>query len=253
MSSFAATRFRPLQALSALRALFRDPDDTAQVFRIISALSGGARERLLTRLRSTSVGRRVLVEDRALLPLLLDRERLLRMPLGSLGREYVAFCERHGISADGLIAASEEGGEFSGELTLDEQRVRAWMRDAHDLWHVVTGYQTDLIGEASVLAFTLAQTRNPGIGLIVLSAFVDQRGERSAAQRSAFRREMVQAFRRGMRAAWLPAVDWEALLPRPLSEVRRELGVGGPPVYTPIWPSQVYPEKSAVARPAKAA
>src|SRR5690349_12289761 len=147
MPSFVAPRFRPLEALRALRALFRDPNDTAQVFRIISAVSGGARERMLRRLESTSVGRRVLREQNALASLLLDRSRLRQLPAGSLGREYLAFCERHGITADGLIAASEQGSQDDA-ITPRERVMRARMRDAHDLWHVVTGYQTDLIGEA---------------------------------------------------------------------------------------------------------
>lgn len=244
MRSFVSTRFRPLEALRALRALIRDPDDTAQVFRIISAVSGGARARMLRRMESTRVGQRVLREQRPLAPLLLDRARLRQLPEGSLGNEYLAFCERHGITADGLIAASEQGN-LDDELTSDERVMRARMRDAHDLWHVVTGYQTDLVGEASVLAFTVAQTRNPGVALIVLSAFIDARGDRSAT-----RLLLIEAFLRGLNAEWLPAADWEALLERPLSEVRRELGIGAPPVYTPVWSRAVEPEKKARAKAA---
>jgi ubiquinone biosynthesis protein COQ4 len=241
MSPFDATRIRPLKALRALRALLRNPDDTAQVFTIISALSGGARERVLRRLQATPVGRRVLAEGTALAPLLGDRERLRRLPEGSLGREYLQFCERHGITAEGLVAASQQG-DLDPEMSRAERLVRARMRDAHDLWHVVTGYQTDLIGEASVLAFTFAQTRNPGVGLIVLSAFFDARGDRSAT-----RLLLIEAFLRGRSAEWLPAADWEALLERPLDQVRRELGVGAPPQYTPVWPHEVMSEKKAPA------
>ncbi|HEX6242450.1 MAG TPA: Coq4 family protein [Polyangiales bacterium] len=244
MRSFVSTRFRPLEALRALRALLRDPDDTAQVFRIISAVSGGARARMLRRLQRTSVGQRVLRDPRPLASLLLDRARLAQLPAGSLGREYLAFCERHGITADGLIAASELGSK-DDDLTPEERVMRARMRDAHDLWHVVTGYQTDLIGEASVLAFTVAQTKNPGVALIVLSAFIDARGDRSAT-----RMLLIEAFLRGLHAEWLPAADWEALLERPLAEVRRELGIGAPPVYTPVWPHDVYPDKKAHAQAA---
>ena len=38
----------------------------------------------------------------------------------------------------------------------------------------------------------------------------------------------------GRRAAWLPAQDWEALLGRPLDEVRAQLGLGEPPRYEPV-------------------
>ena len=36
---------------------------------------------------------------------------------------------------------------------------------------VVTGYNRDLVGEASLLSFTFAQIRNPGIGVIVAMAY----------------------------------------------------------------------------------
>jgi ubiquinone biosynthesis protein COQ4 len=96
----------------------------------------------------------------------------------------------------------------------------------HDLWHVVTGYQRDLIGEASLLAFTFAQTRNPGIGFIVATAYWKAGWVNPGA-----RRLLREGYRRGRRAAWLPGLAWEALLEQPLARVREQLGVGEPPVY----------------------
>lgn len=232
----SSTRFRPLEALRALRALSNDPDDTGQVFKIVAALSGDTQGRMLRRLRQSETGARLLAERRSLSALLGDRERLRVLPENSLGRAYLRFCEQHGITADGLVAASEQG-DFS-DRSADEQFVAARMRDAHDLWHVVAGYQTDLIGEASVLALTFAQTKNPGIALIVLLAYL-----RQGSMRGGVRPVLRQAFARGRRAAWLPAADWEALLPRPLGEVRRELGLSDPPRYTPMWPHEVFPHK----------
>jgi ubiquinone biosynthesis protein COQ4 len=231
---------RPLEALTALRALLADPDDTAQVFKIISALSGGTRQRLLRRLRTTPVGQRLFRERAALAPVLEDSARLRALPEGSLGRAYLDFCERHKISASGLIAASEEGAA-NDQFTWDERLVHARMRDQHDLWHVVMGYEADLLGEASVLAFTMAQTQNPAIGLIVVAAFFSDQGDKVTK-----RKLIAQAFARGVRAVWFPAVDWEALLARPLSEVRRELRVGAPPSYQPLWSRDVIPKLSAV-------
>jgi ubiquinone biosynthesis protein COQ4 len=231
----SSTRFRPLDALRALRTLARDPDDTGQVFKIIAALSGDTQGRLLRRLQKSKTGERLLAERPSLAALLADRERLRALPADSLGRAYLRFCEQHGITADGLVAASQQG-DFS-DRTADEQFVAGRMRDAHDLWHVVAGYQTDLIGEASVLALTLAQTKNPGIALIVMFAYLRHGGMHDR------RPVLRQAFARGRRAAWLPGADWEALLPRPLHEVRRRLGLGDPPSYTPLWPHEVFAHK----------
>jgi len=67
----------------------------------------------------------------------------------------------------------------------------------HDLWHVATGYGRDLVGEASLLAFSYAQTRNRGVGLIVAVAGLRASGD------FAFARPMiVEGYRRGKRAQW---------------------------------------------------
>jgi ubiquinone biosynthesis protein COQ4 len=79
-----------------------------------------------------------------------------------------------------------------------------------------------------VLAFTLAQTRSPGIGYLVYRAL------RSAGWNSETGRLIRQGFRRGRRAQWLVDQDWETLLERPIDEVREELGVGSPPSYRQV-------------------
>jgi ubiquinone biosynthesis protein COQ4 len=229
-------RFRPLAALRALGALSRDPDDTGQVFKIVAALSGDTHGRMVRRYQKSQVGQRLLSERRALVPVLADRERLRALPEGSLGRAYLRFCEQAGITAEGLVAASQEGD--LSDRSADEQFVASRMRDSHDLWHVVAGYQTDLVGEASVLALTVAQTKNPGIALIVLLAYLRPRGG-SLLSRAVLR----QAFGRGLRARYMPAADWEALLAQPLDEVRRQLGLGDPAQYRPVWPHEVFAHK----------
>ncbi len=218
---------RLMDAWKGLKALTADPDRTDQVFVIIDALSGNTGERLYERFAATAVGERVLREERDILSVLSDREALLQLPDGSLGKTYGEFMTAEQISADGLVEASEEGGRGPNE-DANRSRFGMRLRDTHDLWHVTTGYSRDLLGEASLLAFTFAQTRNPGIGLIVAMAFVKSGGLPRA------RRMIFEAYRRGRKASWLPAVDWEASLARPLDEVRSDLGIGEVPQYEEV-------------------
>lgn len=223
-------RMRPLDALRAVRALVRNPDDTARVFDVIDALSGRSGARLYARFRRTATGARLLRERPDLLATLSDTRRLGALPDGSLGRAYAEFMAREQLSAGGLVEASTAGGrELDPDLPEERRWFGARLRDMHDLWHVATGYERDLVGEAALLAFTYAQTRNRGIGFIVAVAYWKAGREFGWA-----RRVMRDAYRRGKRAAWLPEQDWEALLARPLDEVRRELGVGEPPVYEQV-------------------
>jgi ubiquinone biosynthesis protein COQ4 len=212
---------------NATRAALADPEDTSQVFRIAEALTFGSPERMLRRFRGDADGARLLTERDDLLPILRDRDHLAALPEGSLGRAYLGFLDSEGITADGLVEASMDGTDARYDEDDDLGWMRVRMRDSHDLWHTVTGYQGDLLGEASLLAFTFAQTRHPGIGfLAALGAILNPN--------PAGRRMILDGYRRGKRAAWLPARDWAALLARPLDEVRRELGVEKVPDYEPI-------------------
>jgi ubiquinone biosynthesis protein COQ4 len=214
--------------VDATRAALANPEDTAQVFRIAEAMAFGTPERMRRRFAADADGARLLAGRDDLLAILRDRARLEALPAGSLGRAYLAFLDAEGISADGLVEASIEGTRAAhDDDDSDLGYVRRRMRDSHDLWHTVTGYQGDLLGEASLLAFTFAQTGHPGIGFLAgLGAVMTQSREA--------RRLIVDGFRRGRRATWLPARDWANLLARPLDEVRRQLGVSAPPVYTPV-------------------
>jgi ubiquinone biosynthesis protein COQ4 len=224
----ASRRIRFGDAARAISALTKDPDDTAQVFRIVEALSGNSGARNLDRLKRTKSGTALLRERPELLETLTDHDKLRALPDGSLGREYVRFLESEGITAAGLKQASTDGRRYeSHEIPADLDFLRNRMRDTHDLWHVVTGYKGDLVGEASLLAFLFAQTRNPGVGFIVATALI--RGREAAVRRMIF-----DGFRRGLRAEWLPAVKWEKLLALPLDRVRQTLKVDAPPKYVPI-------------------
>ena len=226
-SAYRPPRIKPLVALKAIRQLIANPDDTAKVFDVIDALAGRSGEAAFERFRRSEQGQRLLEERPQLVEVLMDRERLMALPEGTLGRTYAEFVTREQISADGLVGASEEGGSDPDPNYPEDRR---WfgerLRDMHDLWHVTTGYNRDLVGEASLLAFTYAQIGNRGIGFIVAAAYWKAGSEHPAA-----REHMREGYRRGKAAAWLPEQDWEALLARPLDQVRADLGLGDPPVY----------------------
>ena len=219
---------RPLTAWRALKLLIADPERTEQVFVIVRALSGRSLPRAYARFRKTDTGQRILNEKRSLLDTLSDREALRELPAGSLGRAYLKFVETESITADGLVEASEYDAEWGEEGGLRLYAERS--RDMHDLWHVTTGYGRDVLGEACLLAFTVAQVKNPGLALITVAGALKIARERG----SAVYRAVWSGFRAGRRAEWLPAQDWEALLAQPLEDVRKQLGVSAPEVYPEI-------------------
>jgi len=224
-----STRIRPLVAWRALQALFRNGEDTKQVFIIADALRGRSGLRAFERFRRSPVGRAVLAEQRSLLAELSNRAGLMALPAGTLGHCYHDFMAEEDLTADGLVEASKAAGS-SG--VPDELRLfRARNRDQHDLHHVTTGYGRDGLGEVCVLAFGYARSGNRGIGAIALFGML--RAAR-ALPGQPVRAAVLQAYRHGRAAATLIEQDWEALLPLPLEAVRQRLGVQEATLYHQI-------------------
>jgi len=220
----APLRIQPLRALGAMSRLIGDPTDTKLVFEIIQALAGKAPTRLLARMQRDRHGRRLLAAKPDLLQRLLDREALAAMPDGSVGRAYLTFIEREGITADGLVQASHDGDARGWHDREDDFGfIAKRLRDTHDLWHVLTGYGGDVLGEVALLAFSAAQTGNRGVAFIATMAVL-RTADRDVAKM------VASAFIDGKKAAWLPGLGFEELLVRPLDEVRRELAI------TPVGP-----------------
>ncbi len=221
-----------LKALRAIDRLRRDNDDTEQVFLIIEALKGKSNEEHLERFRATEIGRKVLSEKRSALDFLTKRDWLQSLPEGTLGKIYIDFMIREGLTAEGLRDVSYEGGFATEAQMSEEERVFSeWNRDIHDLFHIITGYGRDPLGELSVLAVTYQQTKSLGVGFIALmGAFEYQRKLKGTP---AFK-SVLQGFKIGKQCEDLVAQDWEHLLTLPIEEVRERLKLRKPGFYNRV-------------------
>jgi ubiquinone biosynthesis protein COQ4 len=220
---------RPIEwrkAFSAMRRLIKNPDATDEVFTIIEALSGDSLRKGFSRFVTTNLGRRVLVDRRSLLETLLNREYLATLPQHSLAAQYLSFVTKENISAKGLVEPSE-GMRGMRNLDADTLLFANRQRDMHDLWHTLTHYGRDELGEVCLLAFTCAQSPNRGLAFIVLVG-IFQLSKRYGwgVSLAAYR-----AYQDGKNAAWLPAQDWEYLLTQPIGNVRAQLNIPPPQRY----------------------
>ncbi|MCY3857892.1 MAG: Coq4 family protein [Gammaproteobacteria bacterium] len=228
-------KIRPFTALKAVRNVLNDPEQTSQVFRVLQALSGPSLSRNFNRFCSTEVGNRVLTDKLDLVAKLNDPEYLQSLPEHSLGHTYYRFINREQISAGGLEEASAEANAEDGyspvetnqqsnaDFDLFVRRTRA----SHDLFHVLTRYGRDPLGEACLLAFTYGQTKNIAFPFILLSA---ARRLYQGAGITVFG-ALWRGYRDGKTAGWLLAADWEALLEQPLEKVRDSYRIPAPERY----------------------
>jgi len=224
-------RVQPLRALRALRRLIADKEDTAQVFEIMNALAGSSVRRGYQKLLDQPEGARQAFLAAELSDRLQDKAWLRSLPEGSVGQAYLAFIEERNLSAYGLAGESRKVADTEIEAAHPYAWYARRLRDVHDIWHVLTGYRTDALGEACVVAFSLPQTRSSGFGLIATGIAVQFARARTGYPCA---RAVAQAWRRGGRAAWLPGLDYEALLAEPLDQARARLGLSGPTLYDQV-------------------
>ena len=199
--------------LRAYVALTRDPGQLGVVFSLRDALDDPkVIGEVATALRRDPHLARALDERPRLPPLAL--EELARLPAGSLGRTFADEMRARGLDPAALprMEAHDEIGYFPAHLY-----------ETHDLWHTVTGFETDVAGELGLQAFYAAQLGGP-LPYAILSAGLlntvisgmDDRDRRLDA--------VGRGWLLGRRARPLFGVRWAEHLARPLSEVRASLG-----------------------------
>jgi ubiquinone biosynthesis protein COQ4 len=220
-------------ALKALRRLLNDKEDTGQVFEIMGALNGDSTAKNYRRLLETPNGGRLAYEHVELAPLLMDDAWLDSFAPGTVGAAYRDFVRSENISADGLAEISRQR-----QSKVEQAHPHAWFgrrtRDSHDLWHILSGYHRDGLGESCLVAFSYAQTRSLGWAVIALGAALRSRRGRT---KHPYVGAIWQGYKRGKAAAWLAGQDYEQLMSEPLDAARRRLNITPPTLYDAIPPA----------------
>jgi ubiquinone biosynthesis protein COQ4 len=217
----------------------KDPIEGIRVYDRLALWLGRGDARMLSRMRATEQGRRLLEERQDVLAPMTDREGLRRMPAGSLGRSLVAFLEERSIRPEELAAKVQEAradsGGFAPGASPDVAYLHDRFRDLHDLWHVATGYDNDWAGEYGVVAFSAQQVgyRSQTIATFVSSLLAAISGRPDVL------RTWFAARKRAKAAPFLLAEDWPGMLSRPLNEVRRQLALDPIPEYRKL-PNTAY-------------
>lgn len=223
------SEFRPLKAWRHFKALIADKEDTEQVFHIIAALRGRKFRDIAQRFWNSDKGQRLLTADERLIDILDDHDTLKQLPAGTVGRAYVEFMEREGLSAAGLEAEYSKFTTAGMRFEDGIDRYGDRLRDTHDLHHILTGYGRDALGEQCVLAFTFAQHRNLGVGFIAYAGGIELK--RRVAPSAPIMGAVHEGYRIGKAAKNLVHEDISALLREPLEDARKRLGITTPTTY----------------------
>jgi len=146
----------------------------------------------------------------------IDTTALAALPDGSLGKIFADHLARKGMNPN-LVEPlpANDPGSF----------VLAHFGETHDIWHVVTGYGNDELGEVSLIGFYCAQFEQaPHFALLLGILFLNTAFYKPAD----FQRRMDAlsiGWAAGKSAESLFGRDWASQWGTPLRDVRESLGM----------------------------
>jgi len=195
--------------------LVKHPDHLDRVFEISDGMVKQRMEvlgKMAEHFARDERGARALAERRRLH---VDLAELSKLPAGTLGRvfaEHMIVNELDPASIPTL--AADDALDF----------VRAHLYETHDVWHAVTGFQTDVPGELGLQAFYAAQAPG-GLPWMLLAMGFLNTALYAMDERDARLEAVARGWDMGRRARPLFGTRWDTLWATPIDEVRRALGV----------------------------
>lgn len=163
-------------------------------------------------------GRRILRDRPRITSKTLSMEYLRSLPANTVGRAYVNWLDREGVTPDTRSQVRYIDNE---ECAYVMQRYR----ESHDFYHAVTGLPIVREGEIALKAFEFANTGLPMTGLSVGSVATLKKKERQRF----WGIYGPWAFRNGVRSADVINVYWEEELENDVEDLRNRLGIERPP------------------------
>ncbi|HZI09235.1 MAG TPA: Coq4 family protein [Myxococcus sp.] len=200
---YAQTVWRMARAL-------RQPEQLGDILELAGVLAPPmAMRRLVERLMRYPDAAQALIERPRMG--LLHLSRLRTLPEGTLGRTLADHLVENGLDPDALPYL---------QAHTDEEYVRAHMLETHDVWHVLTGFPTDVPGELGIQAFSLAQVGSP-FALGILAGGLANTLLYAFSERDTRMRAIVRGWLLGQRARLLFGAPWRQMWELPLAEVRQ--------------------------------
>lgn len=213
------TRWRV--GLQLLLVLKDDPCNPDAGALLNEALDTGADEAAVARAAEDTGARRILEKRPSLAAGDLDLEVLRRYPAGTLGHALSQYYAANEIPFCTTQAAEHPIDYFSKRY-----------RETHDIYHVVTGYGTDVVGEMELQACVMGNLGHRSPRLMLPLGFVGARvsDDFLGSSRQPVRvgvidyyRRVFAAYRRGKRAVPLLDVMFEDHWGSLVLELRRRL------------------------------
>jgi ubiquinone biosynthesis protein COQ4 len=203
-----------LVVLKGALSLIRDPQQTDSVYDIEDGMKQSAAMAASTRQMMAQPEIAALAAERYLAAT-PDIPKLLQYPPDSLGYAYANYIHTAGFDPGFYRPMAVED---------DTSYLLLRLRQTHDIWHVVTGFSTNVPGELGLKAFELAQTRRTMAGILIAGGFLKCLLQ-TPDELDELLDNISRGYRMGLQAQPLLAQKWEENWDKSLSEWRSNLGI----------------------------
>jgi ubiquinone biosynthesis protein COQ4 len=215
-----------IDLVKAAKKLFVDnPKDTRQFF-IIAKLNLPSCRRGYHRLLKTKEGGRIAYNRLELVDVLMKALNEVDYSENTVGYAYKRFMQSGRFSAKKLEEISR-----TEIISLNDKHPYSWMyryeRDVHDIWHVLTGYDQNTMGEACLFFFSYAQLKGLGYLYLMFIALLNAIKIRQFYVIPMF----FEAYKIGRSCKWLYLENYELLLNEDLKKARERLNITTPNLY----------------------
>lgn len=200
-----------LRMILAIIRISRDPEHTDSVFVIGESLyKMGASDVALQKLAQSEEALGI-IKTRKLLGS-YDLHELQKLAPGTFGKAY----------ADHMISLNLNPNFYPYmKMKNDTAYVIMRVRQTHDLWHVLTGFDTSIPGEIGLQAFMAAQTSLP-TSFILLAGSIFKAAVNNPSMVDVLMENIIKGWQLGKKAKLIFGLDWEANWNTPLEQLRRQ-------------------------------
>lgn len=170
-------------------------------------------QKIVAFLRLTPEGKQAFID----LPVLgaVDLQQLHQLPKPSLGYEYADHMLRNGLTPLPVREVENDPGAF----------VSRHLGETHDIWHVVTGCNTDKPGEVQLQAFCVAQLTSDRFFLALLAKNLLKTAMYEVELCDQIMDGLTQGWLMGKRAKPLFGVQWNRLWKTPLEDLKASFNI----------------------------
>jgi ubiquinone biosynthesis protein Coq4 len=157
--------------------------------------------------------------ERRYCPPRYDVAELLRLPAETLGGAYARHMTARSLRPD-----------FYDEVAPRDRHhyLRLRLRQTHDIWHVLAGFDTDAPGEVGLQGFYFGQFPSGLPALIFAKAILDSALRGRFGDLALAVDAFCEGYRTGRHAEPLFAVQWEALWDATLASLRTQYRIDAP-------------------------